>query len=106
MGSIRFDHEEIARRGVACEKCHLNVIEGEGEAPQERCFTCHNEPEKLERYGDTAFIHDFHVAGHNIECARCHSEIKHRLPPLIGIPTTLHDTNQPARIAHTAEGFQ
>lgn len=103
VGSIRFNHEEIARRGVACEKCHLNIIEGEGEAPHERCFTCHNEPEKLERYGDTPFIHDFHVAGHNIECARCHNEIIHRLPPLMGIPTALHDTDRSTRIARPAE---
>jgi hypothetical protein len=77
----------MIQRGVACQSCHLNVIEGEGEAPRERCFTCHNQPEKLGRYADTPFIHDFHVATHNIECARCHSEIKHKMPPPIGLPT-------------------
>lgn len=97
VGSIWFSHEEMVRRGVACEKCHLNVIEGEGEAPRARCFTCHNQPEKLERYGDTEFVHDFHVAGHNIECARCHDEIRHRLPPLIGIPTAHRDPGPGAR---------
>jgi nitrate/TMAO reductase-like tetraheme cytochrome c subunit len=76
----RFNHEDVIRRQIACQSCHLNVVEGDGEAPRERCFTCHNEPGKLERYPDTAFVHDFHVAGHNIECARCHTEIKHRLP--------------------------
>ena len=89
VGSIRFNHEEVMRRGVHCDKCHLNVIQGEGEAPRERCFTCHNQPEKLERYADTAFVHDFHVAGHNIECARCHSEIQHKLPPPIGLAAGL-----------------
>jgi len=87
VGSIRFNHEETVRRGVACQKCHLNVVEGDGEAPSQRCFTCHNQPEKLQRYADTPFIHDFHVARHNIECARCHTEIHHRLPPPIGLPT-------------------
>ena len=106
LGSIRFNHEDLARRGVACEKCHLNVIEGEGEAPQERCFTCHNQPEKLERYGDTEFVHDFHVTGHNIECARCHNEIKHRLPPLIGIPTAQHNAGPPPRMVSAAEGIR
>jgi hypothetical protein len=76
----RFNHEDVIKRGVACQSCHLNVVQGDGEAPRERCFTCHNEPQKLERYPDTPFIHDFHVAGHNIECARCHTEIRHRLP--------------------------
>ncbi|HET7854803.1 MAG TPA: cytochrome c3 family protein, partial [Candidatus Methylomirabilis sp.] len=94
VGSIRFNHEELVRRGIACTKCHLNVVEGDGEAPRDRCFTCHNQPEKLERYRDTEFIHEFHVAGHNIECARCHSEIKHRLPPMIGIPTARGDGSQ------------
>jgi nitrate/TMAO reductase-like tetraheme cytochrome c subunit len=84
VGTITFNHESLVERGVACEKCHLNVVEGNGEAPRERCFTCHNQPEKLQRYADTPFIHDFHVAGHNIECGRCHSEIRHRLPPPIG----------------------
>ncbi len=84
VGTIRFNHEDVARRGVACQKCHLNVIEGDGAAPRERCFTCHNQPEKLERYVDHAFVHDFHVAKHNIECARCHTQIKHKLPPRIG----------------------
>lgn len=84
--SVRFNHKEIVQRGVACEKCHLNVIEGDGAAPRERCFTCHNQPEKLDRYPDTAFLHDFHVASHNIECARCHTEIVHRLPPRLEVP--------------------
>jgi nitrate/TMAO reductase-like tetraheme cytochrome c subunit len=85
VGTITFNHESLVKRGVACEKCHLNVVEGNGEAPRERCYTCHNEPEKLQKYADTPFIHDFHVAGHNIECTRCHSEIKHKLPPPIGL---------------------
>ncbi len=87
VGSLTFNHAEFVRRGVACQSCHLNVVEGEGEAPRERCFTCHNQPEKLQRYPDTPFIHDFHVAGHNIECARCHTAIQHKLPPPIGAPT-------------------
>lgn len=87
VGSVRFNHEEMARRGVACEKCHLNVVEGAGEAPAERCLTCHNQPEKLQRYSDTPLIHAAHVAGHTIECTRCHTEIKHKLPPPIGTPT-------------------
>ncbi len=83
VGQTTFNHSEIMKRGVACQSCHLNVVEGDGEAPRQRCFTCHNQPEKLKRYTEIPFIHDFHVAGHNIECARCHTEIKHRLPPTL-----------------------
>jgi nitrate/TMAO reductase-like tetraheme cytochrome c subunit len=81
VGATTFNHDQVLSRGIACQSCHLNVVQGEGEAPRERCFTCHNQVEKLARYPDTPFIHDFHVARHNIECARCHTEIRHRLPP-------------------------
>jgi nitrate/TMAO reductase-like tetraheme cytochrome c subunit len=87
IGAVRFNHEDVVRRGVACQKCHLSVVEGEGESPRERCLTCHNQPEKLQRYADTRLLHDAHVTRHPIECIRCHSEIKHKLPPPIGIPT-------------------
>jgi len=86
VDSIRFNHEDVVRRGVACQQCHLNVVAGEGEAPRERCFGCHNQPVKVARYAETRFIHTTHVTDHSIECTRCHGEIKHRLPPPIGSP--------------------
>ena len=86
IGSLRFNHEEVQQRGVACQKCHLTVVQGDGVAPRERCFTCHNQPEKIGKYADTAVVHDVHVTTHNIECTRCHTEITHRLPPPIGLP--------------------
>jgi nitrate/TMAO reductase-like tetraheme cytochrome c subunit len=88
LGTVRFNHQDMVKRGVVCQQCHLNVVDGDGAAPRDRCFNCHNQPEKLERYPDTPFLHEFHVAGHNIECARCHTEIRHRLPAPIGLPRT------------------
>lgn len=87
LGSVKFSHGAVVERGVACQKCHLNVVEGDGAAPRERCFTCHNQPDKIERYADTAAVHAVHLTDHSIECTRCHTEIKHRLPPPIGAPT-------------------
>ncbi len=87
VGSVRFKHDELVRRGVACQSCHLNVVEGQGGAPRERCLTCHNQPEKLERFGDLARIHAVHVTEKTISCTRCHDEVKHRLPPPIGAPS-------------------
>jgi nitrate/TMAO reductase-like tetraheme cytochrome c subunit len=81
LGVIRFDHADMVRRGVGCPSCHLNVVEGRGEAPRERCVSCHNQPDKVARYGDTKAIHLAHVTEHSIDCARCHTEIRHRLPP-------------------------
>lgn len=90
VGSVRFNHTELVRRGVACQSCHLSVVEGQGEAPRERCITCHNQPEKLERHRDLARIHAVHVTEKTIDCVRCHNEIKHRLPPPIGAPPAAH----------------
>lgn len=92
VGTERFTHADMVNRGVACKNCHLNVVQGDGAAPRERCFSCHNDPKKLEHYADTPFIHDFHVAGHNVDCARCHTEIKHKLPPRISVPTAYAPT--------------
>jgi nitrate/TMAO reductase-like tetraheme cytochrome c subunit len=88
VGSVRFNHEDVVRRAVDCQKCHLNVVEGEGEASRERCLTCHNQSEKLGRFADTRLMHEVHVTRHSIECVRCHTEIKHRLPPPIGLPAS------------------
>src|SRR5262249_8106727 len=52
LGSVRFSHEDVRRRGVACESCHLNVVEGDGAAPRERCLSCHNQPDKLPAHRD------------------------------------------------------
>ena len=86
IGTVRFNHTELVQRGVACQSCHLNVVEGQGAAPRERCITCHNQPEKLERAGDLRAIHAAHVTNKSIDCVRCHDEIKHKLPPPIGSP--------------------
>ena len=99
VGSVRFNHQQVVQRGVDCQKCHLNVVEGQGEAPRERCFTCHNQPEKVQRHGEPKLIHDVHVTKHPIECTRCHNEIKHKLPPPLSTPTA---GRQPGVSAWTA----
>jgi nitrate/TMAO reductase-like tetraheme cytochrome c subunit len=88
VGSVRFKHDELVRRGVACQSCHLNVVDGHGGAPRERCLTCHNQPDKIARHGDLAAVHAIHVTEKTISCIRCHDEVKHRLPPPIGAAST------------------
>jgi len=79
-GGTRFNHKDfVDARGVQCQKCHLDAVQGDGAAPRERCLTCHNQPGKLAKYDDHEFLHEFHVAQHNIECTRCHTEIKHQI---------------------------
>ncbi|HSE94905.1 MAG TPA: NapC/NirT family cytochrome c [Methylomirabilota bacterium] len=102
VGSVRFNHREVVQRGVDCQKCHLNVVQGQGEAPRERCWTCHNQAEKIARYGEPGLLHDVHVTRHPIECTRCHDEITHRLPPPLTTPTASDSRSVPARTASAA----
>ena len=103
VSGVRFNHDEVVRRGVACPQCHLNVVEGDGAAPRERCFTCHNQPEKLDRYGDKLLLHQAHVTARTIECTRCHNPIKHKLPPSIFAPTAAGESGH-ARVALRGSG--
>lgn len=77
---LTFNHADyINREGVQCIFCHVDSVSGDGAAPKERCFSCHNTPERLARYGDTAFIHLNHVTNHKIECQACHLGIEHKI---------------------------
>jgi hypothetical protein len=77
-GDVTFNHKDfVGSRHVACQNCHLEAIQGEGEAKKDRCFQCHNEPSRLARHSDIDFMHKNHVTDHKIECTRCHEEIRH-----------------------------
>jgi nitrate/TMAO reductase-like tetraheme cytochrome c subunit len=84
VGSGVFNHRELVQRGVPCQSCHINVVEGAGDAPADRCIGCHNEREKLALASSVPAVHRAHVTERSIECTRCHTSIKHRLPPLPG----------------------
>lgn len=76
------DHPRYVRDLVSCVSCHDRVTEGSGAADQARCFNCHNEPERIERFSDTTLIHWTHIAVRNIECTQCHTPIQHRVVSL------------------------
>lgn len=81
-GGSTYDHKLILERSVDCRECHLDVVQGRGEVPLDRCLVCHSEPERLEKHRDTEFMHRHHVTEHKVDCLRCHIEIQHRLAPL------------------------
>jgi nitrate/TMAO reductase-like tetraheme cytochrome c subunit len=78
------DHPQYVRDLVSCVSCHNRVSEGSGMAEQIRCFTCHNEPERLGKFDDTDLMHRTHIAEHNVECTQCHVPIEHRVVSLTG----------------------
>ncbi len=78
-----FNHKKYIARGVMCEKCHINVVRGDGHVPEGKCMQCHNEPELLRTKYTPQFMHKNHVTDHKIECADCHSHIQHEIGPIL-----------------------
>lgn len=77
---LQFDHGDVGRFGMACESCHTPAASGSGGVPRERCLTCHNDLERLDRYDDGDLLHQTHVTDHKVECTNCHLEIEHVAP--------------------------
>jgi nitrate/TMAO reductase-like tetraheme cytochrome c subunit len=79
-GGLAFDHGEVKRLDMNCTACHEGVVRGDGAVARERCYACHNEPERLGRFGETPFLHRVHVTEHKVDCGLCHNEIIHQVP--------------------------
>jgi nitrate/TMAO reductase-like tetraheme cytochrome c subunit len=82
-----FNHRKYIARGVACEKCHLSVVQGDGHVPEGKCVQCHNEPVLLSTKYTSQFMHKKHVTDHKIECVNCHTPLRHEIGQ---IPTMTH----------------
>lgn len=89
---LRFDHADVKRFDMECTLCHADVVRGQGEVPEDRCLTCHGDPERLARYGETEFLHKTHVTDHKVECLSCHIEIRHRVPERLEAAATSCET--------------
>jgi nitrate/TMAO reductase-like tetraheme cytochrome c subunit len=73
------DHEQYVEDLVSCVSCHEEVTRGTGDADEQRCWTCHNRPDRIEEFENTTLVHRVHIAEHNVECTQCHTEIVHQL---------------------------
>ncbi len=80
IGTFSFNHSDVVKYDMDCLMCHAHSVEGEGNVPKERCFTCHNEPERVAEYGKITELHQIHVTEHKVECLNCHQEIYHGPP--------------------------
>ncbi|MCC7011231.1 MAG: cytochrome c3 family protein [Planctomycetes bacterium] len=112
VGDKAFQHHDYVARGVDCRECHDPVIEGKGTVRKERCHSCHGEVGHIERFGETAFLHEAHVTEHKVECFECHDEIHHGLLPLAPIEPARNEgcgschenTHDAARKLYAGEG--
>ncbi len=65
---VSYDHRLIVERNISCQKCHGQMVVGDGAVPLEGCMDCHFEQDRLKRYNDTEFIHYNHITRHKVEC--------------------------------------
>lgn len=70
-----FSHQSYLKAGVACNQCHVQVVTGDGGVAKERCASCHIGRE--DRIQDVSFIHENHIARHNVDCLECHGPMRH-----------------------------
>ncbi|MFZ4589815.1 MAG: NapC/NirT family cytochrome c [Ignavibacteria bacterium] len=79
LASMKYNHNVVVKNEMECASCHTNVISGKGEVGKERCFQCHFEDNKMDKYNDVEFMHKTHIAKHSMNCMYCHSPIKHKI---------------------------
>ncbi len=77
---VVYDHTNVMEKNIACERCHTEMVVGDGAVPLENCYNCHMEQERLARHEETDFMHTAHITNHKIECEQCHTAIQHKLP--------------------------
>jgi hypothetical protein len=70
-----FSHDQAAKAGHKCSRCHVEITRGDGLTPKDKCYFCH--VDRVERYSDVQLIHDKHVGQKQIDCFYCHSRIQH-----------------------------
>ncbi|MFC1661972.1 NapC/NirT family cytochrome c [Gemmatimonadota bacterium] len=98
---VPVDHQQIVRDLVSCSKCHSDMAEGDGAAEEERCWGCHNLPERVGEFENTTLIHSVHIAEHNVACDQCHTTIQHKV---VELSETLQlDCGNCHRGAHSAQ---
>lgn len=92
-----FNHTVHLDRGYGCLDCHTNVSTGANDVvPKSKCFSCHNIPNRVEKYDDFSFVHKNHVTNNKIACFECHSNVKHSPTLKENICATCHGKEHPS----------
>lgn len=101
MKEARYDHTPIVANKMACLDCHSNTVSGNGDVGKERCYQCHFETERLDKFNDTEFMHTTHITKHSLKCFTCHSQIQHKIQKMD--PTAPPDCMSCHTNAHTSQ---
>lgn len=79
LAALRYDHNIVVDNNINCMDCHSNTILGKGEVTKERCYQCHFETDRLDKFEDIEFMHDTHIKTHSMKCYSCHNQIEHKV---------------------------
>ena len=101
MVQARFNHTVVIENKMSCYDCHTNTVVGNGDVGKERCFECHFETERLDKYTDTEFMHKTHISKHSLKCFSCHTQIQHQVQKID--PTQPPDCGGCHKNAHTSQ---
>lgn len=101
MASFRYDHTGVVETKMACLDCHTNTISGKGDVGKERCFQCHFETDRLEKFNDVELMHETHIKKHSMKCFSCHSQIEHKVQQMD--PNAPPDCQSCHTNAHTSQ---
>lgn len=101
MASFRYDHSNVVENKLACLDCHSNTVTGKGDVTKDRCYQCHFETDRLEKFDDTQFMHETHITKHSMKCFSCHGTIEHKVQKMD--PTSPPDCQSCHTNAHTSQ---
>jgi len=74
-----FKHQDYISKGVTCENCHAEVVNGDGQVARQTCWTCHNQASQVAEFNKPDKLHNIHITEHKVECSSCHVQIEHSL---------------------------
>lgn len=94
-GEFVIDHNNFVKRGINCRSCHIDVIVGKGEVSKDKCFHCHNDIDKVEKFNNTELLHINHITIRKVECSRCHETIEHKFNTAL-----IHKQNEECGACH------
>jgi nitrate/TMAO reductase-like tetraheme cytochrome c subunit len=81
---VMMNHEDIIARGMKCESCHLDVVQGTSSVSARECAHCHDQARYTRDFATRTTetvqeYHQIHVAEQRARCPDCHSSVTHEL---------------------------
>lgn len=73
-----YDHTAVLRDSLDCRRCHGDMVVGDGAVDENKCYFCHWDQERLQKFNDSELMHLKHITENKIECEQCHSTMTHK----------------------------